>query len=77
MRCVILGINNPSNSLDQNNSIHSVDKLPSWRYYIPYRFCLGNVIPLQEPMVFVKNPKYGIPFLLSFGMVMQYLSKIF
>jgi hypothetical protein len=45
----------PSHSLDQNNSIHSVYKLPSWGYCIPSRFCLGNAIPLQKPMVFAKK----------------------
>jgi hypothetical protein len=28
----------PSNSLNQNNSIHGVYKIPSWRYYFPFKF---------------------------------------
>jgi hypothetical protein len=43
---------------------------------ITFKFCLGNAIPFQEPMVFVENLKYGIHFPLGFGMAMQYPSKI-
>jgi hypothetical protein len=44
----------PSNSL--TNIIQSIVFMDYFHEGIPYRFCLGNAIPLQEPMVFMDYP---------------------
>jgi hypothetical protein len=47
----------PSNSLDQNNSVHCIYIIPLGGYDVPFRFCWGIAIPLPKLLKYVMEPK--------------------